>query len=228
MHTYDILLLDADGTIFDFDAAEANALQMACAAMQITITNDHVVCYRDINRLLWRAFERKEVTQEALRTLRFTRFMEAIDVKCDAEKIAEHFVTALSVQTQEIYGALDFLREASSYVPVVIVTNGIPSVQRSRFSLSPFRQYLSGYVISGEMGFSKPDPRMIYHAMEIGGFPKGEALMVGDEPASDIAAANAAGIDSCWFNPTVRINETPHTPTYQITRLEEVMLWLKR
>lgn len=228
MRSYDILLLDADGTIFDFDVAEAEALRMVCAAMQIAITKEQAACYKEINRLLWRAFERKEVSQESLRTLRFTHFAEAIGVSCDAEEMADHFVSALSLQTQEINGALDFVREASAYVPIIIVTNGIPSVQHSRFSLSPLGRYITGHVISGEMGYAKPDPRMIYHAMAIGGYPNGKALMVGDEPASDIAAANAAGIDSCWYNPTARVNETSHVPTYEITRLEEVMPWLKR
>lgn len=226
MGKYQLLLLDADGTLFDFDLAEMAALRMACEAMHLSITDQQMECYQEINRALWRAFERKEVTQEALRVLRFSRFMEAIGAQRDAAAMAEEFVSALSMQVQEIDGALDFVREAARRVPLVVVTNGIASVQRSRFARSPMGQYIFGHVISGEMGFAKPDPRMVYHAMAIGGFPNGRALLVGDEPASDIAAANAAGIDSCWFNPSGRSNETPHAPTHQIRALKEVMQWL--
>lgn len=226
MKKYNLLLLDADDTVFDFALAEEAAFQLACDAMGLTVTREQFVVYADINKKLWSAFVRKEVTQEELRVLRFSRFLDAFGIPLDAEKMAGFFVEALSCQTQEIDGALDLVREAASRAPVVIVTNGIAKVQRTRFSLSPIGLYIAGLVISGEVGFAKPDPRMIERAMEISGIPDAAPLMVGDEPASDIAAANAAGVGSCWFNPGGRVNETPHRPTYEIRTLSEVMQWL--
>jgi YjjG family noncanonical pyrimidine nucleotidase len=226
MKKYNLLLLYADDTILDFSKAEEAAFQFACDAMGLTVTKEQFAVYAKLNRRLWLSFSRKEITQEALRVMRFSRFSDAIGVPLDAEQMADHFVEALSRQTQEIDGALEVVKEAAKRVSVVIVTNGIASVQRSRFALSPMGQFVAGMVISGEVGFAKPDPRMIERAVEISGVVDACPLMVGDEPTSDIAVAIAAGIDSCWFNPSGRANETPYRPTYEIKTLSEVMRWL--
>lgn len=226
MKPYNLLLLDADGTIFDFERAEEKALQFAFDAMDVPATKEQFALYSETNRALWRAFERKEVTQKELRILRFSRFLEAVGIARDAKQMGEQFEWALGRQTQEIDGAFEMMREAASRVPIIVVTNGLTSVQRTRFSLSQLGQYISGLVISGEMGFAKPDPRMIERAIEISGLLDANPLMLGDEPASDIAAANAAGIDSCWFNRTRRENPTPNRPTYEIHTLKEVLQWV--
>lgn len=226
MARYDLLLADADGTLLDFEAAEHKALLSACEAVGLTVTEDGAARYKAINQQLWRAFERREVTQEALKVLRFSRFLDELGADADPNGMSDAFVRALSLQTDEIEGAYAFLGEASKRVPVVVVTNGIPFVQRGRFGSSRLSKFLSGYVISGEAGFAKPDPRMIEKAMEGRSMPKARALMLGDEPNSDIAAANAFGIDSCWYNPAGRANETPHRQTFTIQRLSEALQWL--
>ena len=226
MGKYNLLLADADGTLLDFAAAEAKALRLAMAAMGVPMDGARAARYKAINENLWRAFERGEVTQEALRVLRFSRFFEEMGVIKSADQAAAAFVEALSQQADSLAGAEDFLKEAASRVPVVIVTNGIASVQRSRFALSPLKRHISGHIISGEVGFAKPDPRMIRLALEAGGVTDAVPLMLGDEPGSDIAAANAAGIDSCWYNPSGRQNPTAHRPTYEIRELREALQWL--
>lgn len=226
MKKYGVLLADADGTLLDFSKAEDRALKAACEAMGIAIGQAQAEQYKAINEALWKAFERGEVTQDALRVLRFERFLQALGSDGDAAEMGEHFVRALSLQTDEIDGALAFLRAASARVPVVIVTNGIASVQRSRLSLSPLRAYTAGHVISGELGFAKPDARMIQAALDIVQAAPQDALMLGDSLTSDIAAAHNAGVDSCWFNPQGLPNPGPLAPTYTVAHLREVLQWL--
>lgn len=54
---------------------------------------------------------------------------------------------------------------------------------------------LDAYVISCELGFQKPDPRMFLTALELLGTQPEEALMVGDRVSHDGGAA-AVGIDT--------------------------------
>ena len=49
-----------------------------------------------------------------------------------------------------------------------------------------------------------------------------ELLMLGDSLTSDIAGAEAAGVDSCWFNPSGAKNESVHRPTYELRRYEQL------
>lgn len=226
MPNYNALLVDADNTLLDFEAAEDAAIRETFAAMEVPDDEEMVALYKKINASLWRAFERKEVTQDELRIQRFSRFLSDVKLIRDTGKMAECFVRALSHQAHELAGAHDFLKKASARVPVIVVTNGIPEVQRLRFRLSTLSRYVTDYVISGEMGFAKPDPRMIERGLLLAGVSPNQALMLGDEPRSDIAAACAAGVDGCWFNPTGRANETLYKPTMEIQKLEEALVWL--
>lgn len=49
-----------------------------------------------------------------------------------------------------------------------------------------------------------------------------EYLMVGDSLSSDIAFANMAKIQSVWFNPNFKENDTQYKPTYEINSMLEL------
>ena len=109
------------------------------------------------------------------------------------------------------------VRAVAAHLPVAVVTNGIPKVQHGRMDPSPPRQYLSAFIISGELGVQKPDPRMLYAALEaLGGVDRSRALMVGDSLTSDIRAANRAGIDACWYNPEGKAAPPEYSIRYEI------------
>ena len=108
-------------------------------------------------------------------------------------------------------------------LPVVIVTNGISRIQHGRMNGSPVKQYISGLVISEEVGVAKPDPKMLYMGMEMTGVSdKARALMLGDSLSSDIAAAANAQIDACWYNPKGQENTKGLPVRYEIRDLDEV------
>ena len=54
-------------------------------------------------------------------------------------------------------------------------------------------------VISEEVGHAKPHPAMLYQALEMAGCAPQEAIVMGDSVTADIAAANAAGVESILF-----------------------------
>ena len=94
------------------------------------------------------------------------------------------------------------VRRIAAKLPVVIVTNGMTSIQKSRFARSPLTGLVSGIAISEELGVSKPRPEIFRQALRpLGAAPK-DALMIGDGLSSDIRGANNAGIDACWLNPS--------------------------
>ena len=59
---------DADGTLFDYDWAEAVALERTFEQMGHVFEPDYAEAYRHINGEIWLAFERGEITQARLRT----------------------------------------------------------------------------------------------------------------------------------------------------------------
>lgn len=132
------------------------------------------------------------------------------------------YVAALSRQHILIPGALEMMRRVSARMPVAVVTNGIKQVQHARFDGSPIMEYVNALVISHEEGVDKPDPRLLYIALEkLGGIAPGYALMVGDSLTSDIAAANNAGMDACWYAPSEKPAPENYNIKYVITDIRD-------
>ena len=229
MAKYAVLLADADNTLFDFPQGERLALLETLRDFALPCDEASVACYQHINEALWAALERGEVTQERLRVLRFSRWLDAMESQVDAVALSERYIVALGSYAIPLPGAEEAVRRWAQRVPVAIVTNGIAAVQRARIARSPIAAHIAALVISEEVGAAKPDPQMLYAALaQLPDADPARALMLGDSLNADIAAANRAGVDSCWFNPRGLPNTTPHRPTYQIDTLEAVDALLAR
>ena len=221
---YDVLLCDADNTIFDFTKAEENAFAIACAHAGIDGAERLLPVYADINSAMWKLLELGGITQSVLRVRRFELFLAAIGrTDIDARDMGDTFADALGRQSVPLPGAVEAVARWSRVLPVVIVTNGISKVQHGRMEGSEVRHFISGMVISEEVGAAKPDPRMLELAMEKAGVTdRRRALMLGDSLSSDIAAAANAGVDACWFNPRGAKNAKGLPVRYEIRSLDEV------
>lgn len=195
---YKKILMDADDTLFDFQAGNRRAVNLLMEELGLaspTVFDE----YQVINHACWEALDRGEMTQEVLHVERFRRFLSSKNRDDDPKTIADRFAGLLGMQAILYENALEVVGEIAKQLPVIILTNGITVIQKKRMSLSPLKDRIAGLVISQEFGVSKPDPRIYLHALD-GVDPK-DALMVGDSLKSDILGANRAGIDACWYNP---------------------------
>jgi putative hydrolase of the HAD superfamily len=61
--------------------------------------------------------------------------------------------------------------------------------------------YLDAVVVSSEVGWAKPSPRIFAAALAALGVASGEALMVGDRPHEDYEGARAAGLGALLYDP---------------------------
>lgn len=74
------------------------------------------------------------------------------------------------------------------------MTNGIGQVQRGRMAGSEIRPYISGLVISEEVGAAKPNPLMLEKGMELARVTdRRRALMLGDSLTSDHGGGRERG-----------------------------------
>lgn len=220
---YSLLLSDADNTLFDFYAAEKAALKDAMLFCGLPFTEEAAVLYSRINETLWKAFEKKEISQDALRIERFRQLLSHFsDTGYSAEDVGLHFTDRLGQYAYLLPGALEFVQEVSKHMPIVLVTNGIASVQKSRLQRSEIAPYIKDAVISGEIGSSKPDPQMLYVALErMGITDKSRVILLGDSLSADIEAARRAGITSIHL--CGKGNRQDVTPAdYQAETLEMV------
>ncbi len=228
MKKYDFLLFDADGTLFDFNQNEYEALRGAFADKNMNIGGDYeriYHAYHDINDALWKALERAEVTKEQLVRLRFERLFEQFDLGSVPDDFNECYLYHLAQGRALIEGAEEVcraLKERGKYM--AIITNGMASVQSNRFENSGIIKYFDGLYISEVVGCPKPQ-RAFFDKVyaEIPAFDLSRALIIGDSLTSDIKGGNNASTDTCWFNPQGAENASSALPTYEIKNLYEVL-----
>lgn len=197
---YDVLLSDADGTLFDFKAGEVNAIRAVFDLFGIANTPENAALYHRVNDEQWKLLEQGRTTQQKLRVDRFRIFLEKLGHTADPEQMGAAFVEQLGMQRILLPGAEAFCRRISERMPIYLITNGISAVQRSRFTDCLLTPYMTDMVISEEIGHAKPHPGMIHRAMELAGVtdPR-RAVVLGDSITADIGAARNAGVDSILF-----------------------------
>ena len=97
-------------------------------------------------------------------------------------------------------GAIELVRRLSSAVPVALVTNGPPDIQRLKIEQAGIGSYLSAVVISGEIGIGKPDPAVFDLALDLIDVAPEHAVMVGDSWERDMSGALASGMRAVWIS----------------------------
>jgi 2-haloacid dehalogenase len=224
MKKYDVFLFDADGTLFDYGLAEANALKIMFEHYGFDYSENIRIKYREINSQVWESYEKNEISKENLQTLRFTRLFNNIGVFCDVKIFNEEYLNELGKGAFLIDGALEICKDIVSFnKKIYIVTNGILATQKARIKHSLIKDYISDFFVSEFVGFQKPN--ILYFNYVLSHIPeirKDKIIIIGDSISADIKGGNNAGIDSCWFNQSGIINDSDIKPTYEIRTLNEL------
>lgn len=220
---YDWVLLDADGTLFDFDRAQRAALESTAIAHGLGYSDTvHEAFVRVCDRV-WGRFERGEISADRLRVERFEDLLREIGAVGDPERLSEEYVRMLAGHADLLPDAEATVDTLARRVRLLLVTNGLAEVQRARFAASPIRRFFADAVISDEIGIAKPQTGFLDVAFDrMGGPARDRVLMVGDSLSADVEAGVRYGIDTCWFNPHGRPLDGGPTPTYTIARLVEI------
>jgi 2-haloacid dehalogenase len=221
---YKWFLFDADGTLFDYDKAEGEALRRTFEAFGFEFAPSHAETYRRINSEIWLQFEQGRISQERLRTRRFELLFEALQVGCDPVAFSSRYLRNLAEGSELIDGAEEVVRSLQSQAGLMIITNGLADVQRPRFARSAIGDCFVDIVISEEVGAAKPHKKIFDVAFEkMDGPKKEDVLIVGDSLTSDIKGGNNYGIDTCWFNARRQPREGDVEIRHEIADLRELL-----
>ena len=220
---YTTVLFDADGTLLDFAKSEGEAVRETMLLAGITPTDEKVATYSKINKSLWEMLERKEIEKNVLMYHRFEIFCEHYGYATDVREMAKNYTGLLAQKGYLLDGAKDLLNRLHGKVKMYIVTNGFDFIQRSRYERSGISDLFDGIFISGELGYEKPDPKYFEKVEQsIGVLSKNSTIVVGDSLSSDIKGANNYQLDSCWYNPRSKSNDSLAAPTYIASSFDEV------
>lgn len=197
---YSTLLIDLDDTLLDFGKAEDSAITRLMQAYGIPVTEENKKCYVQLNKSLWKALERGELTRQELWRIRFIEFFKAMGVEADGEKANSEFMEYISQGGFIVDGALETCEKLHESYKMYIITNGSKKSQRGRLTNSPILKYFDGVFISEEIGANKPSKEYFdFVFAHIDENDRSRILVVGDSLSSDIAGAVNCGLDSCWL-----------------------------
>ncbi len=224
---YRTLLLDADGTLLDFETDMKNAftsLYDAFFAPQRPYSPEILACYDRCNDRWWKRLERGECTKPELYVGRFRDFLKETGLSGDPEEINRAYFSRLGQGGALLPGALDLVEKLSKKFELYIVTNGNAATQKTRLQNSGLLRYVKEYFVSEDAGAAKPDPRYFdYVFSRLPHVERGTALVIGDSLSSDIQGAVNAGLDSLYYHPGGPVPAGEKPPyTYEAASYEEI------
>ncbi len=223
---YQWLLFDADGTLFDYDRAEAKALEGTFRDFNLPFSARHAETYQVINHQVWQEFENGQISSTDLRVARFQRLFAALrmDGGIDVEQFSTRYLRNLATASDLMEGAEDVVRKLHGQYHLALITNGLKDVQRPRLANSAIANCFAVVAISEELGAAKPDPRYFDLIFEQMGQPARETvLVIGDSLTSDIQGGVNYSLDTCWFNPQGKPAKPGLRATYEIRHLRELV-----
>ena len=222
---YKLLLFDIDETLFDFKKTERKAFEETFYPMNSCFREEkYFELYKKINKELWTLLDEGRLSQEELKYERIRLFLKESGFGGNYVEITLKFMDKLSKGAYLLDDAEEVVKKLSENHKLIIVTNGLKEVQRSRIEASAIGRYFNKVVVSDEIGILKPERGIFEYAVEGYGYiKKSEMLMIGDSINSDIKGGRDFGIATCWFKRNSTENTSDIKENYRITNLKELL-----
>lgn len=229
MKKYKTLLFDVDDTLLDFQKAEKSALRMLFEEKGMSLTSEIEAQYKKINKSLWTAFEEGKINRDEVVNTRFSILFKEYGEEVDGILFENNYRSYLEEGNQLMEGALQFINQIQSEYDLYIVTNGISKTQDKRLRNAGLHALFQDIFVSEDTGYQKPMKEYFDYVFErIPNFVPKEGLIIGDSLSADMKGGYVAGIDTCWFNPERKLNDSGIIPTYEVHNFEELYALLKQ
>lgn len=144
----------------------------------------------------------------------FDRIIERFEVR-HADGLVERCVAVYREHMPEIKlypDVADTLERLSADFPLALVTNGLPTMQQNKIKALGIEPFFGSVVLCDGLSAPKPAPDGLLQAMSDLDVKPRETVFIGDNPATDGAAAHAAHVPFIRVR-TKRFAETPSNDT---------------
>ena len=234
---YRAIFFDWDDTLGDWALASERAhrdLYDRYRWERFCSFDDWLRTYRAHNEHLWEDYAHGRITRDFLHIDQFRYPLSLFAVPENEYPQPDSALGDEYIQLTNRYFALrpDAHRVVTAlapHYPLTIVSNGYVETQYIKLRKSGLQSCFAHTVFSEEAGVAKPDPRIMLLALErnrnqLPNLQPSQVLMVGDSLTTDIAAAQAAGIDSAWLKPHNQpLNPPSPQPTYTLSSLSDLL-----
>ncbi len=221
------LLMDADGTLLDFDEAERRGVRTVMASQGIQPTDELVARYHTINLSYWQAFERGEIPRHEIFKRRYPHFFAEMGLTVDADSVEALYREQLSSCCSMLPGAIEICTYLQEHYDLYLVTNGVSETQYRRLSESGLDAFFLKIFVSEDAESQKPQVEYFNYCLpRIRETDRSRMLLIGDSLSSDIRGGKNAGIPTCWVNPQQRPAPADCVPDYEVRDLYELKTFL--
>lgn len=222
-----LILIDLDDTLWDTWLNNKESLNEVYTALHWGRYFSSFECfferyYYPVNHQLWERYNKQEISKEILSIERLCRplsdrlvelqqanpldettlHLEQVVSRGEAYWVEanDDFMERIKTKKSLCPNALEVVAYLKSKYHICILSNGFGEVQYAKINNSGLSPYIDDIVLSDEVGYNKPNPRIFEHCLGLTGYDKAESIMIGDSWSSDIRGAALSGIDSIWYN----------------------------
>ena len=191
-----IVFFDIGGVMYD-DTVYARALNTALRALGATFTDaEFDAVYR----------EARAAQAGSFRELLARRFLGAdADIGALEAEASKHWAYPPEALYTDVRPCID---ELAGRYRLGILANQ-PSAVKDAIRRDGLDGAFEVWGVSDDVGFSKPDPRLFAHVLDVAGVAPGASVMVGDRLDYDVRPAKSCGMRAVWM---LR-GEAPDDPT---------------
>ncbi|CAN5296626.1 HAD family hydrolase [soil metagenome] len=195
-----VALFDLDDTLFAHTAAVNAAVAARIRTLGWPAREDSLALWHELEELHYHRYLAGELTFLEQRAARATDFAAAFGVQLDRpldfyDAYFSEYERAWSLHDD----ALPCL-DALSGLRLGIITNGETEFQLAKISSVGILDRFEHVIASGELGVTKPDPRIFEHAAALFGVAVADAAYVGDRFETDALGASRAGLTGVWLD----------------------------
>lgn len=253
MKRYRAIFLDWDDTIGDWagSAEQAQRILFEQEIRPLIVTwssdcpsfEDYLALYRKHNLHLWDEYSAGRITRQYLHADQFlTPICHYLNIPSEhadeglrqlSNRLGDEYIRLTMAASRLTEDAIEVIHYLAAKYPLTIVSNGYVEMQYHKLEQSGLQECFRHLVFSEEVGFMKPDPRIMDVAVmrnrrELPDLQADEVIMIGDSYSSDIAGAIAAGIDTIWWlrEGMQATEEQRRNATYIVSSLRDVMTLL--
>jgi len=193
----DIVFLDLDGTLCDYDVKRHEALRRLAPRWGLdpeALVEEYEEVRREIYAKLGDSPERYS------KRLLFERLRTRLSVIPDPGRAEEEYWREV-LEVVRPYPDVATLRElAEMGARLVLLTDGISRWQREKLRVIGLEPYFETVLTSEDLGINKTSPEAFRRALGVVGARPDEAIAVGDVLKSDVLSAQSAGVRGVWVN----------------------------
>ena len=201
------VLFDLDDTLADLSAVERVVQpDVAAAVTSLVAAVDAAELARRYDTVFDLHWGRYLESETDFRTYRWNALSAALSPWCELDDVLYDAYRAAKaaqvVHLRPYADAVDTLRLLrAAGLRVGVLTNGPSAFQRRKLAITGLDGEVDAVAVSEELGIAKPAAEAFHAACAMLGVAPGQAAMVGDSPAYDVAGAIRAGLAaSVWLH----------------------------